>query len=184
MKVPSPRAALQGKIPPSPQAPGARECISRAFSPPGIQPVSYSRMSPRRSASKKRRAFSPNSEFSERDYFHAEARGSRRDFWKLPNPRALHFSPFSHSAGTSVFRFSHFKKSPPRSPRLRVKSDFLPPSLSRAPRPLPAKAQRHRARPQTAGCGNAPGNPARNPPQTRPRYRTRHGGLRVRRRVA
>jgi hypothetical protein len=45
----------------------------------------------------------PNSEVSERDYFHAEARGTRRVFWKLPNPKALHFRPFSDAAGTSVF---------------------------------------------------------------------------------
>jgi hypothetical protein len=64
--------------------------------------------------------FIPNSEVSERDYFHAEARGTRRDFCKLQNPRALQFRPFNYSAGTSVFGFIHSPSNPPRSPLLRV----------------------------------------------------------------
>jgi hypothetical protein len=52
-----------------------------------------------------------NSEVSERGYFHAEARGSRRDFCKVRNPKALCFRPFNHSAGTSVFGL---KSLPPR----------------------------------------------------------------------
>jgi hypothetical protein len=61
--------------------------------------------------------FSPSSEVSERDYFHAEARGSRRDFCKSPNPKALQFHPFNYSAGTSVFGFSANRDRPPRGSR-------------------------------------------------------------------
>jgi hypothetical protein len=61
----------------------------------------------------------PRPAWLERDYFHAETRGSRRDFWKLPNPKALHFRPFRHSAGTCVFRLNRRPGKPRRCGALR-----------------------------------------------------------------
>jgi hypothetical protein len=40
-----------------------------------------------------RRRLNPNSEVSERDYFHAEPRGSRRDFLEIGEPKGFALSP-------------------------------------------------------------------------------------------